>query len=130
MGNSVHVCNRSDCRCDFSFHELVERSIDRFLLVLGSHCRWNTGLMDCDLVQSYSLASSIKKARHRSTGIAMEPFVDSYVNLLMKSNGADIHIAYSSWVALVMCFLFLLTGGFSVFATGNWDTATFISAYL
>lgn len=37
---------------------------------------------------------------------------------------------YSSWFALVLCTIFLLTGGFSVFTHGNWDTATFISSYL
>ncbi|KAN0105057.1 putative amino acid permease [Hyaloscypha variabilis] len=37
---------------------------------------------------------------------------------------------YSSRVALGACILFLLTGGFSVFVKGNWDTATFISSYL
>ncbi|KAH6673369.1 putative arginine permease [Halenospora varia] len=37
---------------------------------------------------------------------------------------------YTSWAALVSCILFLLTGGFSVFVKGNWDTATFISSYL
>jgi amino acid transporter len=39
-------------------------------------------------------------------------------------------LAYSSRVALVACIMFLLTGGFSVFVEGNWDTATFISSYL
>lgn len=37
---------------------------------------------------------------------------------------------YSSWFALISCTLFLLTGGFTVFTHGNWDTATFISSYL
>ncbi|KAF4628218.1 hypothetical protein G7Y89_g9930 [Cudoniella acicularis] len=37
---------------------------------------------------------------------------------------------YTSWAALASCILFLLTGGFSVFVNGNWDTATFISSYL
>jgi amino acid transporter len=44
--------------------------------------------------------------------------------------GSNISIAYSSWFALVMCTIFLLTGGFAVFTKGNWDTATFISSYL
>ncbi|CZR65803.1 related to general amino acid permease [Phialocephala subalpina] len=35
---------------------------------------------------------------------------------------------YSSRVGLFFCILFLLTGGFSVFIKGNWDTATFISS--
>jgi yeast amino acid transporter len=38
--------------------------------------------------------------------------------------------AYTSWFALISCILFLLTGGFTVFAQGYWDTATFISSYL
>jgi amino acid transporter len=29
-----------------------------------------------------------------------------------------------------MCIIILLTSGFSVFTTGNWDAATFVSAYL
>ena len=29
-----------------------------------------------------------------------------------------------------MCLIILLTSGFSTFTKGNWDTATFISAYL
>ncbi|RDW57468.1 hypothetical protein BP6252_13806 [Coleophoma cylindrospora] len=37
---------------------------------------------------------------------------------------------YTSWAALIACIVFLLTGGFSVFIRGNWDTATFISSYL
>ncbi|OJJ30387.1 hypothetical protein ASPWEDRAFT_45961 [Aspergillus wentii DTO 134E9] len=37
---------------------------------------------------------------------------------------------YLSWFALVMCVIFLLTGGFTVFTKGNWDSATFVSAYL
>ncbi|CAK7241786.1 MAG: hypothetical protein STHCBS139747_003257 [Sporothrix thermara] len=37
---------------------------------------------------------------------------------------------YSSWAGLVMCVLILLTGGFTVFTKGNWDAATFVSAYL
>lgn len=37
---------------------------------------------------------------------------------------------YSSCAALAMCITILLTSGFSVFTKGNWDTATFISAYL
>ncbi|KAF2490290.1 putative amino acid permease [Lophium mytilinum] len=37
---------------------------------------------------------------------------------------------YTSWFALVSCIIFLLTGGFTVFIKGNWDKATFISAYL
>lgn len=36
----------------------------------------------------------------------------------------------SSWIGLVMCVLILLTGGFTVFTKGNWDPATFVSAYL
>jgi amino acid transporter len=42
----------------------------------------------------------------------------------------NIDLAYSSRVALGACILFLLTGGFSTFVKGNWDTATFISSYL
>ncbi|KAJ5052206.1 uncharacterized protein L3040_001965 [Drepanopeziza brunnea f. sp. 'multigermtubi'] len=37
---------------------------------------------------------------------------------------------YTSWVALVSSILFLLTGGFTVFVKGRWNTATFISSYL
>lgn len=37
---------------------------------------------------------------------------------------------YSSPVALFMCIVILLTGGFSVFTKGNWDAATFVSSYL
>ncbi|KAL3422231.1 Dicarboxylic amino acid permease 3 [Phlyctema vagabunda] len=37
---------------------------------------------------------------------------------------------YTSWISLVACILFLLTGGFTVFIKGNWDKATFISSYL
>jgi amino acid transporter len=29
-----------------------------------------------------------------------------------------------------MCILILLTGGFTVFTTGNWDPAQFVSSYL
>ncbi|KAI1850335.1 hypothetical protein JX265_002233 [Neoarthrinium moseri] len=37
---------------------------------------------------------------------------------------------YSSAIALPMCILILLTGGFTTFCEGQWDTATFISSYL
>ncbi|CAK7267657.1 hypothetical protein SEPCBS119000_002665 [Sporothrix epigloea] len=37
---------------------------------------------------------------------------------------------FSSWAGLVMCVLILLTGGFTVFTKGNWDSASFVSAYL
>ncbi|KAF2796453.1 amino acid permease-like protein [Melanomma pulvis-pyrius CBS 109.77] len=37
---------------------------------------------------------------------------------------------YSSPVALFMCIAILLTGGFSTFTKGNWDPASFVSAYL
>ncbi|KAI8962061.1 dicarboxylic amino acid permease [Daldinia sp. FL1419] len=37
---------------------------------------------------------------------------------------------YSSVLALVMCIIILLTGGFEVFTAGNWDPSGFISAYL
>ncbi|CAK7237946.1 hypothetical protein SBRCBS47491_010216 [Sporothrix bragantina] len=37
---------------------------------------------------------------------------------------------YSSWAGLFMCVLILLTGGFTVFTKGNWDAASFVSAYL
>ncbi|CDM33085.1 hypothetical protein CBS147339_5167 [Penicillium roqueforti] len=37
---------------------------------------------------------------------------------------------YTSWFALVACVIILFTGGFTVFTTGNWDTASFISSYL
>ncbi|KAJ5179883.1 hypothetical protein N7492_003093 [Penicillium capsulatum] len=37
---------------------------------------------------------------------------------------------YSSWFALVSCIIFLLTGGFTVFTTGRWDPASFVSSYL
>ncbi|KAK3323977.1 amino acid permease-domain-containing protein [Cercophora scortea] len=38
--------------------------------------------------------------------------------------------AYTSPAALFMCITILLTGGFTVFTQGNWDAATFVSAYL
>ncbi|EPQ25944.1 uncharacterized protein PFL1_06399 [Pseudozyma flocculosa PF-1] len=37
---------------------------------------------------------------------------------------------HSSHVALGFCILILLTNGYSVFTTGGWDAATFVSAYL
>ncbi|OJJ45139.1 hypothetical protein ASPZODRAFT_18048 [Penicilliopsis zonata CBS 506.65] len=37
---------------------------------------------------------------------------------------------YSSWFALVMCQIFLWTGGFAVFTRGNWSAADFVSSYL
>ena len=37
---------------------------------------------------------------------------------------------YSSYAALAMCILILLTGGFEVFTKGNWNPASFISSYL
>lgn len=37
---------------------------------------------------------------------------------------------YSSPVALFMCLIILLTGGFSTFTRGNWSTSQFVSSYL
>ncbi|KZZ94200.1 Amino acid/polyamine transporter I [Moelleriella libera RCEF 2490] len=37
---------------------------------------------------------------------------------------------YSSWFALIMCIVILLTSGFPVFTTGGWRPDTFVSAYL
>ncbi|CAI7588989.1 Amino acid/polyamine transporter I [Penicillium manginii] len=37
---------------------------------------------------------------------------------------------YTSWFALVSCIVILFTGGFTVFTKGNWDPASFVSAYL
>ncbi|KAF2651069.1 hypothetical protein K491DRAFT_696740 [Lophiostoma macrostomum CBS 122681] len=37
---------------------------------------------------------------------------------------------YTSPVALVMCLVILLTGGFTVFTRGNWSAAGFVSSYL
>ncbi|OJJ66211.1 hypothetical protein ASPBRDRAFT_59886 [Aspergillus brasiliensis CBS 101740] len=37
---------------------------------------------------------------------------------------------YTSWFALVMCVIVLLTGGFTVFTRGNWDASSFVSSYL
>ncbi|KAE8154671.1 amino acid permease/ SLC12A domain-containing protein [Aspergillus avenaceus] len=37
---------------------------------------------------------------------------------------------YSSWFAFISCIIILLTGGFTVFTKGNWDSATFVSAYI
>ncbi|KAL6852618.1 hypothetical protein ACO1O0_007165 [Amphichorda felina] len=37
---------------------------------------------------------------------------------------------YTSQAALVMCVTILLTGGFSTFTAGNWDTTVFVSSYL
>ncbi|KAG6002944.1 hypothetical protein E4U21_002509 [Claviceps maximensis] len=37
---------------------------------------------------------------------------------------------YSSYFALFMCIIILLTSGFTVFTDGNWNPSTFVSAYL
>ncbi|PYI07038.1 hypothetical protein BO78DRAFT_342391 [Aspergillus sclerotiicarbonarius CBS 121057] len=37
---------------------------------------------------------------------------------------------YSSYFALIMCVIVLLTGGFPVFTTGSWDASYFVSSYL
>ncbi|ORY56413.1 amino acid permease/ SLC12A domain-containing protein [Pseudomassariella vexata] len=37
---------------------------------------------------------------------------------------------YSSYAALFMCIVILLTGGFEVFTKGNWDPSQFVSSYL
>ncbi|KAJ3578101.1 hypothetical protein NPX13_g2463 [Xylaria arbuscula] len=37
---------------------------------------------------------------------------------------------YSSYAGLFMCLLILLTGGYEVFTTGNWDAQSFVSSYL
>lgn len=37
---------------------------------------------------------------------------------------------HASWTALIFVFIILLTNGFTVFTTGGWDPATFVSSYL
>ncbi|PYH89274.1 arginine permease [Aspergillus ellipticus CBS 707.79] len=37
---------------------------------------------------------------------------------------------YTSFFALVMCVLILLTGGYTVFTAGNWSPSSFVSSYL
>jgi amino acid transporter len=37
---------------------------------------------------------------------------------------------YSSWIAIVFCFILILTNGFAVFTKGNWSAAGFVTAYL
>ncbi|OAA44238.1 Amino acid/polyamine transporter I [Metarhizium rileyi] len=37
---------------------------------------------------------------------------------------------YSSYAALCMCIVILLTGGFAVFTKGNWNASNFVSSYL
>ena len=37
---------------------------------------------------------------------------------------------FSTPVALLACDIILLTGGFTVFTKGNWNTASFVSSYL
>ncbi|EED17176.1 arginine permease, putative [Talaromyces stipitatus ATCC 10500] len=37
---------------------------------------------------------------------------------------------YGSWFALVSCIIILLTGGFAVFTSGNWEPSSFVSSYL
>ncbi|ROW07007.1 hypothetical protein VPNG_06666 [Cytospora leucostoma] len=37
---------------------------------------------------------------------------------------------YSSYAALFLCMVILLTSGFKVFTKGNWDPETFVSSYL
>ncbi|PQE14207.1 Dicarboxylic amino acid permease protein [Rutstroemia sp. NJR-2017a BVV2] len=37
---------------------------------------------------------------------------------------------YAAWVALVSFTILLLTGGYSVFLKGHWDTETFVSSYI
>ncbi|KAA8651269.1 hypothetical protein EYZ11_006775 [Aspergillus tanneri] len=39
-------------------------------------------------------------------------------------------VVYTSWFALILCIVFLLTGGFAVFTNGNWDPSGFVSSYL
>lgn len=37
---------------------------------------------------------------------------------------------HSSIAALGMCFVIILTSGFTVFTKGNWDPSSFVSSYL
>lgn len=46
---------------------------------------------------------------------------------LLTNNSTTV---YSSPAALVLCLVILFTSGFSVFTTGRWDAATFVSSYL
>lgn len=39
-------------------------------------------------------------------------------------------LVYSSSFSLFMCILILLTSGFKVFTSGNWDPSAFVSSYL
>lgn len=56
----------------------------------------------------------------------------------LKTQGYPLHALpwhnswtpYSSWFVLVSCVVILLTGGFTVFTSGNWDPSSFVSSYL
>ncbi|QGA20894.1 hypothetical protein EYB26_008604 [Talaromyces marneffei] len=56
----------------------------------------------------------------------------------LKIQGYPLHVLpwhnswtpYGSWFALVSCVIILLTGGFTVFTSGNWDPSSFVSSYL
>lgn len=37
---------------------------------------------------------------------------------------------YTAWVSLCMFILLLLTGGYTTFMKGHWDTETFVSSYI
>ncbi|PKX96358.1 putative amino acid permease [Aspergillus novofumigatus IBT 16806] len=37
---------------------------------------------------------------------------------------------YSTWASLILFTLLLITGGFSTFINGHWDTETFVASYL
>ena len=50
--------------------------------------------------------------------------------VLRRSVGLTFLSVYTSQAALVMCVMILLTGGFSTFTAGNWDTTVFVSSYL
>jgi amino acid transporter len=60
------------------------------------------------------------------------------MRMAMKRHGQSLHrlpwsnvwTFYSSCVALVFCVIILLTNGFTVFTKGNWNSSTFVAAYL
>uniref|UniRef100_A0A093UQG6 Dicarboxylic amino acid permease n=1 Tax=Talaromyces marneffei PM1 TaxID=1077442 RepID=A0A093UQG6_TALMA len=88
---------------------------------LGYIC-WCFGLLDYHLVEPHTPDSSPE-----NTGLSPPCLTMAQ---LMDTSQLTLFLAYGSWFALVSCVIILLTGGFTVFTSGNWDPSSFVSSYL
>ena len=62
MGRAVYVCSAASLLLAAGVHVCVEECVDCLLLVCGFDRGWDVGLVDHDILESYSATASIEEA--------------------------------------------------------------------